>query len=469
MSLRAYSALFCVAVHSFAESASVDVNDWPKQFAFHYDYVLTDTAGLARKQEPVEITLSAPGAGQTDWERRIRVVRIESGSRGVVVPHQVLDKVGAGPTSVEHGEPPAPAQSVNVVFFADCPAKDSVTYRLFWGALKDAATIDDLPEANDSQPLRVNGEAPGLTIENEHYHVELSPKSGAIFTARIAGRPESENLFYRSTPIHFGVDVWSPPQSWDHDYDWKSPPNESLQSGPLAVRYRRWGPLARYRDVTVSITYTFYAHTPYVHVSSTMQFAADRSVRAVRMGEIVIAHSHKAGANEKDADGKSPDLLSHYAWPNAAGALHIVEVNAHRSEDGSANLPGLVPGALGILDRDVPWVAGYNSAKKYGIATLRKTQFAGNTLGGAVPQSAPCTYVSNYGWGFTYWSRPMVYPLGSKAAPEDQNTALAAGTFFGTEEALLFFVPDDELRTVREVYDRVAHPLQHAFAGAGPW
>lgn len=469
MKLRVLSAMTCLGFCSLAEPASVDVNDWPKQFAFHYDYVLTDSAGLARRQEPVEITLSAPGGSPSDWERNIRVIRIESGSRGVVVPHQVLDEVSAGPTLVEQGEPPAPAQSVNVVFFADCPAKGSVTYRLFWGMPKDAVTKTNLPEATDPQPLRVNGEAPGLTIENEHYHIELSPKSGAIFTARLAGRPESENLFYRSTPIHFGVDVWSPPQGWDHDYDWKSPPNQSLESGPLAVRYRRWGPLEHYRDVTVSITYTFFAHVPYVYVSSTMQFTADRSVRAVRMGEIVVTHSHKAGVNDKDADGKSPDLLSHYAWPDANGQLRTIEIDAHRSEDGSANLPGVVPGALGILERDVPWVAGYNTTKRYGIATLRKSQFAGNTLGGAVPQSAPCTYVSNYGWGFTYWSRPMVYPLGSKATPEDQNTALAAGAFFGTEEVLLFFVPDDGLRTVRGVYDRLVHPLQHVFAGVGPW
>ncbi|MBM3290241.1 MAG: hypothetical protein FJY92_08835, partial [Candidatus Hydrogenedentes bacterium] len=433
-------AMLIIAAHAAGVVAcagvpAIEIEGWDQHFAFRYDYVVTETSGQARANEPVEITLSVPGGAPAAWEHAARVVRLESPSRGVIVPHQVLDKTAA--TSLPPQTAGAPAESVNVVFLSDCPARGTVAYRLFWGPPKDGAPRADLPSAAEPNGLQVTGEAPGLTVENERYRIQLDPKSGAILRARLAGHPESEDLFYRSIPIHFGVDVWSPPQGWDHDYDWKSPPHQSLERGPLVTRYRRWGPLERYLDVEVSIAYTFYAHTPYVHVSSTMRFTADRSVRAVRMGEIVVAHSHSAPPNEKDADGQSPDLLTHYAWPGADGAPQVLDIDAHRSADGAANLAGVVPGALAILDRDVAWVAGYNAAKDYGIATLRLHQFAGNTLGGAVPRSVPCTYVSNYGWGFTYWSRPMVYPPGAKDSPEDQNTAVAAGTLFGVDEALL--------------------------------
>lgn len=464
------AAALLAATSLAADPAAIDVSKWNDQFAFHYEYVLSETHGVARTREPVEITLSVPlGIGGVS-PNDIRVVRMESESHGALVPFQLLGEVTAEHIPAEKGETPVSARSVNVVFFVDCPAKGTVKHNLFWGRSMDDEVHPELAVAEGvTDGLRVAGEAPGLTIENEFYRVQLDPKSGAIFRARLAGRPESEDLFYRSIPIHFGVDVWSPPKNWDHDYDWQSPPNQKLDRGPLVTRYHRWGPLRHYRDVIVSITYTFYAYTPFIHVSSTMHFTENRSVRAVRMGEIVVAHSHTALPNEKDADGKSPDLLTHYAWPDLKGFTQTVEIDANRDSGGAANLPGVVPGALGILDRDVPWVAGYHAEKNFGIATLRKSQFAGNTLGGAAPQSAPCTYVSNYGWGFTYWSRPMVYPPGARGTPEDQNTGLAAGTFFGVDESLLFFKPEGELHEVRDAHEKQAHPLRHAFVGTGPW
>jgi hypothetical protein len=454
---------------AWPESPSIDTADWDAYFAFHYDYELTETEGLARDHEPVEVTISVPAEMPSSWEEQTRIVHVQSGSLGVVVPHQISRETTAHAEAAGRQVIPAPAKSVNVVFLVDCPARGTATYCLFWGLSKDTAPRTDLPTANEEPGLRIKGAAPGLEVANEYYHVRLDPKSGAVLTARLADRPESENLFYGTIPIHFGVDVWSPPQSWDHDYNWESPPNQKVEAGPLMLRYHRWGPLQSYRDVEVSITYTFYAHVPYVHVSSTMEFTADRSVRAVRMGEIVVAHSHKAAPNEKDADGKSPNLFSHYAWPGRGGKTQTMEIDFHRDEQGAANLPDVASGALAILDRDVPWVAGYDAGKKYGMATLRKSQFAGNRLGRAIPQSAPCTYVSNYGWGFSYWSRPIVYPLGLKGTPEDQNTAVAAGTLFGIEEALLFFVPDDHLTQVRDTQRRFAKPLHHVFKGTGPW
>ena len=130
---------------------------------------------------------------------------------------------------------------------------------------------------------------------------------------------------------------------------------------------------------------------------------------------------------------------------------------------------GLARGALAILERDVPWVAGYNAEKGHGMASLRKSQFVGNMSGGATPRSAPCTYIANYGWRFTYWSRPMVYPLGMKGTPTDQNLAIAAGTIFATEEALLIFKPDTSLRKVIRAHRRFVEPLRFRYKGTGPW
>jgi len=478
--IRGTFMVYCAALFltSFAciSAAATDITGWDALFAFHYDYTIEETAGLDRENEPIEVTLSVPADSPGPWHEHIRVVRLESDGEGVVIPHQLMGEVRSRPQAElgneRSGDSPsaAPVESVNIVFLASCPKHGNVTYRLLWGVpAGDGASQMNLPGAIESNGLRISGAMPGLTVGNEYYAVRLDEKSGAIAAARLASSPEADTMsFGGSIPIHFGVDTWSPPESWDHDYDWQSPPNQRCDAGPLALRYHRWGPLRKYPDLIVSITYTFYAHVPYVVVSSTMEFTAARSARAVRMGEIVVSHTHKEGPNDKDEGGKFNDVFTHYAWPDAAGVSRI-DVNAHRDAEGRANLEGVAPGALAILDRDVPWVAGYHATRGYGLASLRKSQFAGNRLGNPIPQTVPCTYLANYGWGFTYWSRPMVYPFGEQQTAEDQNTAIAAGTIFATEEALLFFKPDAELASVRDAHRRFTEPLRLRFKGTGPW
>ena len=453
-----------------AESSPVDVTAWENRFAHHYDYVLAETAGLERQFEPVEVTLTMPGDAPEEWQRHIRVVRLVDKKQGCVIPHEVLGAVSAVTSAEADSEVPHLATSVNVVFLAHCEAEGEVTYRLLWGLPAGGDPEGDpLPTATLEGGMSITGDAPGLTVGNEHYTIELDPKSGAFKTVRRTVHGDDRRMFYNTIPCHFGTDIWSPPQGWDHDYDWAVPPNQKLEGGATALRYHRWGPLQTYRDVVVSITYTFFAHVPYVQVSSTMRFTKDRSARAVRMGEIVVSHSHAPAPNEKDAGGKSPEAFSHYAWPDDNHRVVTREINAYRGADGRANVEGLAPGALAILGRDVPWVAGYHLDKGYGMASLRRAQFAGNQLGGPTPHSAPCTYVANYGWGFTYWSRPMAYPLGAKGTPLDRNTAIAAGTLFAIEEALLVFEPDAELRQVRDAHRRFTEPLRFQFKGTGPW
>ncbi|MCL4216645.1 MAG: hypothetical protein KJ052_06530 [Candidatus Hydrogenedentes bacterium] len=443
----------------------VNLSDLDEAFVYQYDYELKETAGLARNQEPVEISLTVPRRDDLGWFDNIRVVHILEDENGALVPHEVLGSVTAGGLDKETKNEPHPASSVNIAFFADCPASSSATYRIYWDAA-ESGTARDIPKVKAHDPLKIEGEAPGLTIENAYYSLTLHPDSGAIQSTLLKGQMEENRMYYHTIPIHFGTDVWSPNQGWDHDYDWASPPSQKLEGGPLVLRYHRWGPLHEYTDVIVSITYTFYAYQPYVHVSSTMEFTKDRSVRMVRMGEIVVHHGAHANSPDKDP---TPEFFSHYAWPERDGSVTTRSINEGHDEQLRSRVEGLAPGAIAILDRDVNWVAGYHADKNYGMASLRLNQFAGNRRGGPVPQSAPSTYVANYGWAFSYWSRPMVSPMGTKGSALDQNMAVADGTIYGAEECLLVFAPGDSLAQVQEAYGRVAEPLRFMFKGTGPW
>ncbi len=458
--------LLCPTTAS-AETVSVTLGEWAPRFVHHYDYTLRETEGLARTQEPVEVTLTMAGAPSAVWRDHIRVVRLVDAAQGVLTPHQVMGATQAGGVAMADGQTPHPATSINVIFLADCPAGEKVTYRLYWGKPEGNAG-GELPVADLEGGLKIVGQAPGLGIDNAYYHMVLDERSGAIKTVKSTFQTSDTEMGYQTLPIHFGVDNWSPGQNWDHDYDWPVPPNQHVEGGPLALRYHRWGPMQTYDDVEVSITYTFYAHVPYVHVSSTMRMTKDRSSHAIRMGEIVVSHSRRPPENPDPTQPESAETFTHYGWPDKDGVVQR-EINAFRNELGQAQVPGFVPGGLGVLDRDIPWVAGYNVAEGFGLATLRKNQFAGNYLGGPTPMAAPCTYLGQYGWGFVYWSRPMVYPLGALKSELDLNTAVAAGTFFGTEEALLLFKPDDGLEGVGEAHRRFTVPLRFEFQGTGPW
>jgi hypothetical protein len=462
-------ALLLVSWGASASPTLIALDGWAGRFAHQYDYVLRETAHLDRVNEPVELTLTMAGNAPDTWRDHIRVVRLTEAGQGLLTPHQVVGEVTAGGVEQRDGKTPRPAASINVVFLADCAADSTATYRLFWGQPEGAPAGTDLPSATLEGGLQVSGEAPALTIANEFYGITLDPESGAIQRILPADQAESSALFYRNAPVHFGVDIWSPEQSWDHDYDWPAPPNQKVEGGPLALRYHRWGPMHNYTDVEVSITYTFYAHTPYVQVSSTMRLTQARSAHAIRMGEIVVSHSRRPPSNPDPNNEESPEVFTHYAWSMPGGDAVQREINTSRNELGQASVEDSVPGGLAVLDRDQWWIAGYNREKGYGLATLRKNQFSGNYLGGVTPQAAPCTYLGQYGWGFVYWSRPMVYPLGAAGSPLDLNTAVSAGTLFATEEALLVFKPTETLHNVDEASVRFTTPLRLEFKGTGPW
>ena len=366
---------------------------------------------------------------------------------------------------------PAPAESINIVFSASCPANSKVTYRLFWALPEEIKAENlNLPIAKIKDSLQISGDMPGLVISNKYYTVELNERAGSIQAITRAGQSEDKAIAFRKrSPIHYGLDVWSAPVSWDHEHDWLVPPNQKGDGGPIAFRYYRWGPMPLYSDVISTITYTFYANSPYIHVSSTMEFTADRSARAVRMGEIVVTNTRKPKDDLQDTKKKFKDIFSHYAWPNEDGSAFSREINVNRDADGYANIEGLARGTLAILDRDIPWIAGYNLKQGYGIASLRKSQFAGNRFGGPILHSAPSTCIGNYGWGFVYWSRPMACPMGKKGTPIDHNMAVAAGTIYATEEALLIFEPDTSLSEVSKAHLKFTKPLRFQFKGTGPW
>lgn len=429
---------------------------WDSLFTYQYDYVLKETKGLARTAEPMKITLSAKTGEIKNWTDEIRIVRYDSVQPPELIPFQVYGQETVDKPSTE---------SVNVIFIAKALPYQKITYKLFWGKCSDKV----LPSAQQPTDLKISGNQPGLIIDNTFYHIELSVKSGAIQSASRASQGNRGLIsFYQGAPIHFGADVWSPPANWDHDYDWQTPPNQKLVHGPIMIKYHRWGPLKSYQDVIVHLNYTFFSNVPYVVVSTMMEFTENRSARAVRIGEIVVTYLPSKGHPSYSQIDTSDIVFTHYAWPEE-DRIVTRDIATHLDSQNVAQIEGFARGGLAVLDRDIPWIAGYNALKKFGMASLRRTHFVGNKYGNPLPFTAACTYLGEYGWGFSYWSRPEVYPFGKRNSTLDHNTVVSKGTIFASEEALLIFDPSDLNKNIRNVYTKYTHPLKLQFKGTGPW
>ena len=465
-----------------------ELDQWTKQFRYRYDCTLRESAGIGRDAEPVEITLDARAGEMVNWQKEVRIYLIGD-DHALAVPFQVHGRRRAQlPESLT-----PQTESANVLFLAACPPSAAVTYRILWGLT--GAPVD-APAATAPHPLQVTSysdRAPapgpgvgrgsrreagsasagktgaGATIANRLYRIRLSERSGGILHVSRAGHSGEPQMrfFQEGIPVHFAADVWSPPDRWDHVYDWPRPPNEEWVAGPLMIRYHRWGPMSRYHDVNAHVTYTFHAEVPYVLVSTMLEFTRNRSVRTVRIGEIVTTHAETA---DRAAKRKEPlaRVFTHYAWPEG-GRARTLRIQSHLDSRNAARVKGYVSGTLAVLDRDVPWIAGYDELGGYGIASLRKSQTVINKIGGPIPFKAACTYIAQYGWGYTYWSRAAVFPTGPRESALDRNTVVAKGTVFASEQALLVFDPSDDLRQIREAVKKWNAPLRRETRGSGPW
>ena len=220
----------------------------------------------------------------TDLRRELRVARIEADSSLREVPCQV-----DGVTRDDRG------WRCRLLVPADVPGHGRATYLVFFGN-RFAERPDYVTD------LRVEGEGYGLEITNHHYVARLSRQMGQL--ERLISRREHGLELYAGGKGHGeppGID-------WAHDYvdrggfqklrmrNWAACPNFEVESGPLAVRVRRWGfphspvhPLFTPSRVHMDQTYTFYAGRPYFLKEGRIDVIQDVDVEAMRDDEWVFS------------------------------------------------------------------------------------------------------------------------------------------------------------------------------------
>jgi hypothetical protein len=345
--------------------------------------VLSETAGIARKDEPVEALLPFYPDEIKDLKRELRVVAVDPLTHRLTeVSSQVYDiqeflkeddlspdKDGKPTRSVPVWLPTVTAR---LSFLADVPAKSSRVFLVYYNNDKalDKTYVSD---------LRVQGEAPGLQIDNDQISVTLHPNSGHLDQISLKSRPDFP-LYHRKETngaIHWNPEIYAPPAPWTHTSDWKPPQNVKAFSGPVMASSEVWGNLRDIPQVDASVRYEFYPGKSYFISSSVLRINQTVNCIALRNGEIVIKR----------------ELITHAAWYDV---VRDSVINYDITE-----MPDLTDLKM---EADVPWITFYNEKTGVGFAGIQ-LNYSNAGLESSPRLLNPYFYITGGPW--IYWARAL--------------------------------------------------------------
>jgi len=375
--------------------------------------VLSETAGIDRIAEPVEVLLPFYPDEVTDLKREIRVAAFDPATKTVkeIISQvydiqQYLTEDDMAPD--EDGSPTRdvpvwmPTVSARVAFLADVPARSSRIFFVYYGN-KDAMI------KSYNSDLQVKGEAPGLQIENNSISVALHPLSGHFDQLTLKTKAEHP-LYHRletNGAIHWNPEIYAPPAPWTHTSDWNPPQNVQFNTGPVISFAEMWGPLRDIPQVDASVRYEFFAGKPYFISTTNLRVNETVQVIALRNAEIVIKR----------------ELITHAAWYDALRD-EIMEYDV-------VNMPELTD--VKMLD-DVPWISFYNKETGIGMAGIQ-LNYSNAGLENRTRLLNPFFYITGGPW--IYWARALSLPF--IASNMQQVVPVPKGNFFTERWAYLLY------------------------------
>jgi hypothetical protein len=393
--------------------------------------VLTETAGLDRKSEPVDLVLAFYADEAKTLKNDLRVVAFDPQTKAITeVPSQAYDikydvvegdahDPKATPYARSTWEVPiwVPTTTARIAFQADVPANSSRIYLIY----------HNNPSAKDPNyqtALSMKGPAPGLTfdktngkvrevpitIENEKIKVSLHPHSGALNELTLKSKPNAMLYHKMETngSVHWAPEAYPPPRPWTHTSDWMQPDFQAWR-GPVVVTTMARAPLPVIPEVEAAVSYKFYPNLPYILTTTSTRVDEPLAVQAMRNGEAVFKR----------------DLITHLAWFDPIEKkIQTVEL------DKIADLDEI------LMEEHTPWISFFNP--KTGIA------FGGVQIESSISglEEAP-RVVNPYFYCIVgpvvYWSRAMNFTFASSASQLMIN--VPKGTSFWEKWAYVLYEP----------------------------
>ncbi len=398
--------------------------------------VLSETAGIRRQNEPVEVLLPFYPDEANDLKREIRVVAVDVNDFSLKeVPCQVFDiqkytnEDDLAP--IEDGQPQRhiplwmPTVTCKLAFLADVAPKSSQVYLIYYNNDKAMAKTWQTD-------LRVQGELPGLNIDNKYFSAVLHPNSGHLDQLTLKTKPDSP-LFHRmetNGAIHWNPGVYVPPRAWTHTADWKHDQNMHSISGPVLATSEVWGSLREMPEVDASVRYDFYPGVPYFISTSNMRINETVQTIALRNAEIVFKR----------------ELMTHAAWYDVIRDEVITYDVANM-----ADLTDLK------MEADVPWITFYNKETGIGFAGIQ-LEYANASLESRSRLLNPYFYITGGPW--IYWARAL--SLSFLSSNMQQVIPAMQGSMFTEKWAYLVYETNGDIpyQKVLDWKERLTNPLR---------
>ncbi|HOE10469.1 MAG TPA: hypothetical protein PLQ35_01040 [bacterium] len=363
---------------------------WDPAWKNYQSAVVTESEGIRRTREPVELTMLMYPDTIRDPAREIRVVQYDCQARThQEIPSQVIDF-----HEVNMTDPPAynakgellpkmmvPTRCATVLFMASAEAKSSGVYLVFYNN-------PDAKAPSYPSTLKVSGNSPGIVIENDFYHLKMHKMNGMLDELIIKSKPEYKFVHKKETngAIQWNPGAYAPPRAWVHISDWEPGKYDYEREevrGPVALIIRQWGEMPLMPELMCSIVYKFYDGLPYFTFRSTVHVRNNVTVQVIRNSEVVFAR----------------ECFDEAAWWDARQG----KAETRRIVD----YPDLTEW---IMPDDTPWIAFFDRAKDCGYAGIQM-EYLNSGLTAKLRTLNPYLYITVGPW--LYWTRALVYPYGS--------------------------------------------------------
>lgn len=402
---------------------------WNKEWKYYFSIVTTDRFGIERINEPVHLTTTLYADRISDPAREIRMVEVDP-LTGIhlEIPCQIYGKSKL--YNEIQNESIQPSLTFDIAFFANVRSKNAKVYLVFYGN-------NNAPVPNFKSNLNVDGKAPGLSIENDFYKINLHKKSGSLdqIITKMGINKVLEHKIETNGAIHWNPGFYAPPTAWTHTSDWENLPGYFEEKGPIFLMTQRYNPLPLYPDTYVSQTYIFYSQCPFVRVSSIIDINKGKHIQALRNGEIVF----------------NLNTVNNFAFRDKTGEIKNFVLT---------DLPRFEEIAL-TFDADTPWTAFYNPSYKFGFAEVTLSIAAMRRSGGLPRLEHHYQYVN---WGPWYYvTRNLIFPFGSQN-PQRMSYVPESSTYFEDMLFVPFLINDglkkeEQFSMVEEAYQVFKNPL----------
>lgn len=389
----------------------------PAGEGFFRAFKIQERAGIARRNEIVTLTLTAP---KNEIEKRDFFFF----DGGKSVPYQILDVKESVPPESQSKTHPVTI-TCKIALPLDAEARQKKILLAFTGGGNAAA----------EKGFETSGDGLGKTVKTSRLAIGLSPKSGQINT--IEYLKEGIKLHNeKAGVIHWNPDVFIPGIAWDHSFDWNPPASFAEREGAFVYINARQGPMPRIKDVNLEVRYTVEKDAPYFISETLMTVEKDMGVIALRNDEMVLYK-------------KLFDTIVYKDPREGLVKRPLVELAGHPY------------GLAHIAPSGAPWVGLVHAANKYGFFSIRLEEASANldASGGFEHKAGTYFYAPSDG-EYVYWVRPYLYTWGDYVT-STQLTFLPRGSFFYEKNAYVLLPWDDKTAgTLDELALKLRNPLR---------